>query len=140
MSQRYEREIDEILRQFEGGASSAPRPLRRPAPRAGARQRFLQTFWSAYSLRWRWSSVEVMLAAYAFTLIALAVSSLPLFHILAWPVGLAAVLLFVAGYVGGYRRWTRPARSWRGRPVTYGQPALSDLWSQLRFRWQRRRR
>lgn len=139
MSQRYEREIDEILRRFDGQPSGAPRPLRRPARQRGPRQRLLQTIWSAYSLRWRWSSPEIMLAAYAGALISLALFSLPLFQVLALPVGWAVVALFVAGYVGGYRRGARPARSWRGRSMDDSQPGLAAFWSQIRNRWRGRR-
>ena len=139
MSQRYEREIDEILRQFDGSPPGAPRPLRRPARRGGFRQRALQALWSTYTRRWRWTPAEIMLAAYAGSLIAVAVMSLPLFQIFAWPVGWAVLILYVAGYVGGYRRWSRQARSWRGRSIDYNQRGFADFWTQLRNRWRRRR-
>ncbi|HEX2171705.1 MAG TPA: hypothetical protein VHL09_04615 [Dehalococcoidia bacterium] len=138
MSQRFEREIDEILRQFEGSPGGPPRPLRRPPRRSDPRQRLLQAFWSLYSLRWRWSSAEVMLVAFAAALIGLALVALV--PILTLPVGWIVVALFVIGYLGGYRRWSRPAPSWRGRPISYGsQPGLASFWSELRNRWRRRR-
>lgn len=140
MSQRYEREIDEILRKFDGQLSSPPRRIDQPVNRRRsglARGRATQALWSLYSLRWRWGADQVMLAGYALALAGFLL--IRIFPFLLVPLGWTVVVLLTGGYLAGYRRGvSRPERRWRGQPMRYDQPRLSVWWENLRRRWPRR--
>ena len=138
MSQRFEREIDEILRQFDGQFTPPPRPLRRRSRLERLKRRALQGLWSLYSLRWRWGAAELMLAAYALALLILLLR--PMIPFLSAPLAWAMVALFAAGYIQGYRGSSgRSDRRWRGRPMDYDRPNWSHLWQSFLKYWRRRR-
>ena len=137
MSERFEREIDEILRKLDGQPTSPPRPIPRPSPYRGFQRKLYHGLWSLYSLRWRWGTEQVMLAGYALALVSLVLPRVP-FLIL--PLGWAMVGLLSVGYVLGYRRsgWQRERR-WRGRSIDYGRPGWAGLWQSFLKYWRRRR-
>ena len=137
MSQRFEREIDEILRQFDGEFTPPPRPLRRRSRFEALKRRALHGFWAVYSLRWRWGAAELMLTAYALALLTLLLRPMipPLGALLAW----AMVILLITGYIQGNRRASgRFDRRWRGRAMDYDRPNWSHLWRSFRNYWRRR--
>ena len=137
MSQRFEREIDEILRQFDGDLTPPPRPLRRRSRFERLKRRALHGFWAVYSLRWRSGAAELMLGAYALALLTLLLRPMVpmLGTLLAW----VMVVLFIAGYVQSYRRTSGGVdRRWRGRPMDYDRPNWSHLWRSFRNYWRRR--
>lgn len=140
MSERYEREIDEILRKFDGQLSSPPRRIGQPVHRRQTpltRGRAAQALWTLYSLRWRWGADQVMLAGYALALASFLL--IRVFPVLLVPLGWTVVMLLAGGYLAGYRRGgSLPERRWRGRPMQYDRPRLSAWWESLRRRWPRR--
>lgn len=129
MPQKYEREIDEILRRFDDG-SPPSRPTAVPT---------LEQFEPPRPIpirRWRAPAVTasgLMIAA-----LALAVLSAPMQHV--YPpavavVGLSAAALLIASLVLSVSRWSkRPERTWRGRSM---EEEKAFFPTSLRRRWRR---
>jgi hypothetical protein len=137
MSDRYEREIDDILHHLEGRLrreSMWRRLSRRFRPYSVAVRAALGAF-----LR-RPPTEQFMIGALMLVLLSLVMSMLGLGK-WAFYAGVLSIALFVLGiglslasrHSPGYRR-----KRWRGREIDYGTYGPS-IWSQLR-RWLRRRR
>jgi hypothetical protein len=136
MRPKYEREIEDILRRFDDGSAPA-RPTAVPTletveqPKVVPMRRARRPSVSASGL---------MVAA-----LALAVVSAPLQYVYQPAVafvGVAAAVLLVASLVMSIAKWngSRPARTWRGRPIEdEGLFSASGLRRRWR-RWKARRR
>jgi hypothetical protein len=141
MTQKYEREIEEILKRLDNGPAPSGRvltplpPIERPPSR---RPRI------AWSPRWHVSlnASTLMLGA-----VSLAVVTYPLQWVYAPAVaiaGIIAAVMLVAGVLmaifgGGNRRG--PTRSWRGQPIEYGGGGFSTAAIARRWRrWKAHRR
>ena len=127
MPQKYEQEIDEILRRME---SRLPRqPLRRRLSR-----RFAALSDAVVPrVAVRPTPTGLLLAGLAAVLLA---SILRAFIPgIGTPLSVLAVALFVGALVLSVaRRHRREAPSWRGRPIDYGRQPL--IWTELIRRWQ----
>jgi hypothetical protein len=135
MPQKYEREIEEILRKLDNGPTPSGRvltplpPIERPPSR---RPRI------AWSPRWR---VNLNASTLMIGSLSLAIVTYPLQWVYPPAVAVAgivsavmlvaAVLLAVFG--GGSRRG--PTRSWRGQPIEYGSGGFGA--SAIARRWRR---
>ncbi len=127
MSERYKREIEDILN--EAGDLA-------PAPRSGLlRQLWTQAARSVSGKPWSISPGRVMIAA-----IALLVAAVLLRPAIPGATGAmlwAALLLFILGYALFFVRPSKmgPSKSgekrWRGQPIKYGQ---NSWWDRLRRR------
>ena len=118
MSERYQREIEEILRQT--GDLKTPRPPRKPR----------RNFWRLVRLYigqslggrgWSLSPGRVMLIAVSLLLAALIIK-IPL---LAW----AGLLLFIVGYGMFFVKPPKTEKRWRGQPLDIRR---DSLWDRLR--------
>lgn len=137
MPQKYEREIDEILRRMDTGPAPTGRvltplpPIERPPPR---RARFN---WSG-SVRVNITPSTLMIGA-----LSLAIVTYPLQWVYPPAVG-AAGLVSAAMLIGavllsifGARRGG-PSRTWRGQPMELGRGVSFDLGtSGIARRWRR---
>ncbi len=128
MSERYQREIEEIL-QEAGDLESA-------GGRTGARPSFwlLARSYIAQSLggkRWALSPGRVMLVAVSLLLAALVLrSALPGVGVVG-PLAWAGLLLFIVGYGLFFIKPPKIEKRWRGQPLDEGG---ESLWSRLRRR------
>ena len=138
MPQKYEREIDEILRRLDDGPA---RP--QSGPRAVPTLEKIEPP-KVVPIR-RWNAPRISPSTLMITALALAVLTAPLQHVyapaVAW-VGLAAVALLVASLGLSIGKWRsgRPTRTWRGRSM---EPESSISLAALRRRfdrWRTRRR
>lgn len=138
MPQKYEREIDEILRRLDDGPA-------RPAtgPRAVPTLERVQPARIVPIRRWRGPQINA--SALMIAALALAVLSAPMQYVYAPAVayvGLAAVGLMLGSLALSIGRWRRgrPTPTWRGRPIEvergFSLAALRRRWS----RWRTRRR
>jgi hypothetical protein len=120
--EKYEREIDEILRKMS--FKSQPRREQRSAPN-----------WSA-----GWQNLTADISPGRLYLLGLALLLLGFFARasfpgLAAPLSLLGVLALGVGYaIAVTSRSARRPRSWRGRNL---EPSGNELWSGLWRRWQR---
>jgi hypothetical protein len=143
MPERWEQEIDELLRRREAKLRREPvsrRVARRSAPMMSGLSGALRTFL-------RWSPVEQFMVASIFLVAAaFLLSVVPGFAGLSQWASLLSILFFVLAIalsVAG-RRGGGPhgAKRWRDRDVGYGShygPATPSLWESLRTWWRRRR-
>ena len=124
MSERYEREIEDILDQ---AGDLAPGPRSRPGL---LRQLWTQAVNSVSGKPWSISPGRVMIAA-----IALLVAAVLLRPAIPGATGAmlwAALLLFILGYALFFVRPRKPAeKRWRGQPIEYDQ---NSWWDKLRRR------
>ena len=130
MRPKYEREIEDILRRFDDGSAPA-RPTAVPTLETVERPKVVPLRRPRRAVI---SASGLMIAA-----LALAVVSAPLQYVYQPAVafvGIAAALLLVASLVVSIAKWgrSRPARTWRGRPVEDEAPFSA---SALRRRWRR---
>src|SRR5262245_29778032 len=130
MRPKYEREIEDILRRFDDGTGPA-RPTAVPTLETVERPKVVPM---RRPRRPTLSASGLMIAA-----LALAVFSAPLQYVYQPAVafvGIAAAVLLVASLVVSIAKWSasRPARTWRGRPVEDEAPFSA---SALRRRWRR---
>lgn len=120
MSEKYEREIEEILRKM-----SVPPPRRRRSS-------------SGWSVPWHNLTADVSpsrLFLLGLALVLLGWFAGASFPILAAPLTLLAAATLVVGYIVAItNRSARSPRSWRGRVV---EPSGNELWSGLWKRWER---
>ena len=130
MPQKYEREIEEILRRFDDG-SAPSRPTLVPTLEQVEPPKVVP-------IRRAWRPPAFTASGLMIAALALAVLSAPMQHIYAPAVavvGLAAAALLIASLVLSVSRWsTRPERTWRGRPIEQ-ESAFSA--TALRRRWRR---
>ena len=134
MPQKYEREIEEILKKMDHGPSPTGRavltplpPLERPAPR-GPR------------LGWRAPRVSVNASSLFMLALCLAIVTYPLQMIYQPAVAVAGVLaaaLLVLGVMASVVKSARggPSRTWRGQPLDYGRGGFGT--SAIARRWRR---
>lgn len=141
MPQKYEREIEEILRNMDRGGAPSRRvltplpPIERSPPRAPR-------------LSWR-PQVGINASGLMIVALCLAIVTYPLQWVYPPAVaaaGIVSAALLVAGVVVSVVRSTRggPSRSWRGQPMEYrasaggvvGIAAITRRWR----RWKARRR
>ena len=127
MPQKYEQEIDEILRRME-----------HRLPRQSLRWRLNRRF-AGFSdaimprLAVRPTPTGLLLAGLAVVLIATILGGFV--RGIGMPLAVLAVALFVGALVLSVaRRHRREAPSWRGRPIDYGRQPL--IWTELIRRWQ----
>ena len=123
MSERYKREIEEILRQAgELGSGKG---------RSGRRQSLLGLVWqhvaqSVGGKAWSVTPGRVMLVAVALFLLAVIAGSFT--SGLATPLGFAGLILFIVGYAMFFIRPRQPEKRWRGQPIDYDD----SWWSRFR--------
>ena len=124
MSERYKKEIEEILKQAgelgSGNSGSRPRPgLRRLI--------WVHVAQSLGGKTWSLSAGRVMLIAVVLLLSALVVGAIipGLVGILAW----AGLILFIVGYAMFFIRPSRVEKRWRGQPIEYEG---ASWWDRLR--------
>lgn len=143
MPERWEREIDELLRRREAKLRREPvsrRVVRRSAPMMSGLSGAFRTFL-------RWTPVEQFMFASIFLVAASFIfSMLPGTGPFAQWASLLSILFFVLAIalsVAGRRGGGPPgAKRWRDRDVGYGSnygPAPPTLWDNLRTWWRRRR-
>lgn len=137
MPQKYEREIEEILRKMDNGPAPTGRavltplpPIERPPPR-GPR------------MNWR-PPVRLNVNASSFMVLALclAIVTYPLQWVYPPAVAAAGILsavLLVLGVVASIVKSTRGGapRSWRGQPMDYGRGGGGFGTSAIARRWRR---
>ncbi|MBI4200768.1 MAG: hypothetical protein HY531_00590 [Chloroflexi bacterium] len=124
MSNRYQREIEEILDKIGSLPPGRERPARRRGfwPALSAAGRFLRGPW------WHLSPGRIMLGTVVLLLVALLFkASMPG---LVAPIAWIAVFLFVLGYALFFINPQPYERRWRGQPVETGP----GLWQKL-LRW-----
>jgi hypothetical protein len=136
MSERYEREIDELLRRIDIHRKESV--FNRTARRMGPFWQGAQGAFAAF-LR-RQPSEQLMIASLVLALISFLLSQ---FGVALWAgfTGILSLMLFVLGigvsllgrHSPGYRK------RWRGRELDYNTYG-SSIWTQLRVWWQHRRR
>ncbi|MFN8635675.1 MAG: hypothetical protein U0893_17645 [Chloroflexota bacterium] len=144
MPERWEQEIDELLRRREAKLRREPvsrRVVRRSAPMMSGMSGAFRTFL-------RMTPVEQFMFASIF-LVALAflASVIPGLAVIARWASLLSILFFVLALalsVAGRRGMGPPgsSKSWRGQSVGYGSPYGSShpsLWDNLKTWWRRRR-
>ena len=143
MPERWEREIDELLRRREAKLRREPvsrRVVRRSAPMMSGLSGFFRTFL-------RWTPVEQFMFASIFLVAAsFLLSVIPGMGSIAQWASLLSILFFglaIALAVAGRRGGGPPgAKRWRDRDVGYGSnygPSPPSLWENLRTWWRRRR-
>jgi hypothetical protein len=143
MPERWEREIDELLRRREAKLRREPvsrRVVRRSAPMMSGLSGFFRTFL-------RWTPVEQFMFASIFLVAAaFLLSVMPGMGSIAQWASLLSILFFVLAIalaVAGRRGGGPPgAKRWRDRDVGYGSnygPSPPTLWENLRTWWRRRR-
>ena len=143
MPERWEREIDELLRRREAKLRREPvsrRVVRRSAPMMSGLSGAFRTFL-------RWTPVEQFMFASIFLVAAsFLLNVLPGMAGIAQWASLLSILFFVLAIalaVAGRRGGGPPgAKRWRDRDVGYGSnygPAHPSLWESLRTWWRRRR-
>ena len=125
MPDRYQREIEDILRQA-GDLGPGPRSARR-------RRGLLALIWRYFGQApsgnaWGITPGRVMLAAVAVLLLALVAGSMT--SGVAPLLGFAGLLLFIVGYAMFFIKPPKAEKRWRGQPIEYG----SSWWSRLRKR------
>ncbi|MCC6174359.1 MAG: hypothetical protein IT305_03555 [Chloroflexi bacterium] len=139
MSERWEREIDELLRRREAKLRREPisrRVARKSAPftsgLAGALRAFLR----------RPPVEQFMIASIFLVAVTMLFQMLPISPTLARWAGLLSLLFFILALVlsiASHRGFgPRGTKRWRDREVTYGSSHPS-LWDNLRVWWRRRR-
>lgn len=126
MSDKYEREIEEILRKMSFETSKRKHSPRHPGNLAGT---------------WNNLAADISptrLYVIGLTLALLGFAMRPAFPALTGPLTLFAVVLLVGGFVISLtqHRARRPT-GWRGRTIDWSG---DDLWTSLRQRWDRWRR
>lgn len=130
MPQKYEREIDEILRRFDDWPPRRVR--RRRALPVGA---WISRFPSVHL---RMSPTTLFVTSVALALLGYLIR--PIVPSLAMPLSLLGLAVFVAALVFSLTRSrSRHPAMWRGRPMHLTGPTW---WDSLRYRWHawRRRR
>lgn len=139
MAERWEREIDDLLRRKEGRLRGEPisrRFARRSAPLTGGASGAFRSF-----LR-RPTVEQFMIAAVVLVALAFLLQILRIAPAIAYWAGILSFLFFVLALglsVAGHRgHGPRAAKRWRDRDVEYGTPYPSLL-RNLRH-WLRRRR
>lgn len=144
MSNRYEREIEELLKRMEGGREGSPRPepLPRRRPHRTSRvEAFLHRIWRGFL---RSSPIEQFMIAGV--VLALLSAVLQTFSArAAFYAGVISVVLFVLALtisvVSRRRGGLGTEKKWRGRPMN-ARPSTPFWWLllvQLRRWWQWRR-
>jgi hypothetical protein len=139
MNERWEREIDELLRRKEGRLRGEPvsrRFARRSAPFTVGASGVFRSF-----LR-RPPVEQFMIASIFLVALTFLLQTLRIAPTIAYWAGVLSLLLFVLALalsVAGHRGFgPRASKRWRDREVHYGSPYPS-LWDNLRT-WLRRRR
>ena len=142
MPERWEREIDELLRRREAKLRREPvsrRVVRRSAPMMSGLSGAFRTFL-------RWTPVEQFMFASIFLVAASFIFSMLGTGVIAQWASLLSILFFVLAIalsVAGRRGGGPPgAKRWRDRDVGYGSqygPSPPSLWDNLRTWWRRRR-
>jgi hypothetical protein len=149
MPERWEQEIDELLRRREAKLRREPvsrRVVRRSAPMMSGMN-------GAFRVFLRWTPVEQFMFASIFLVaIAFLVTIIPGMGEIARWASLLSILFFVLAIalsVAGRRGFGPPGSSgsnknWRGQSIGYGSPYSSgsqhpSLWDSLRTWWRRRR-
>ena len=131
MSEKYRREIEDLLSQIEGQYETVE--PKKPRASRGLFKAVFRFFagkgWSITPGRIIFASVALLLTALLFS------SSMP--GILAPLIGWGAVVIFILGYAlffinpsGSYEK------RWRGQPID--EPPPANLWEKLRKKLQRR--
>ena len=139
MSERWEREIDDLLRRREGRLRGEPvsrRFARRSAP-------FTSSLTGALRSILRRPPVEqFMIASIFLVAVTFLLQTIRIAPTLAYWSGILSLLFFVLAMalsVAGHRGFgPRGTKRWRDREIEYGSPYPS-IWSSLRG-WFRRRR
>ncbi|HYU17109.1 MAG TPA: hypothetical protein VEQ11_00240 [Chloroflexota bacterium] len=139
MSERWEQEIDELLRRKEARLRREPvsrRFARRSAPFATGVSGALRSFLRRQPVE-QFMIASIFLVAVTFLLQMLRVAPL-----IAYWAGILSLLFFVLAIalsVAGHRGLgSRGSKRWRDREIDYGSPYPS-LWESLRLWWRRRR-
>jgi hypothetical protein len=141
MPQKYEREIEEILRKLDNGPTPSGRVLTPLPPIERPPSRGPRIAWSP-SLRLNLNPSTLMIGA-----LSLAIVTYPLQWVYPPAVaaaGIVAAVMLVAAVLlsvlGGNRRAPGQTRSWRGQPIEYGggfgASAIARRWR----RWKAHRR
>jgi peptidoglycan/LPS O-acetylase OafA/YrhL len=142
MSERWEREIDELLRRKEGRLRGEPvsrRFARRGAPFAAGASEFLRSFLRRPPVE-QFMIASIFLVALTFLLQAFGIAPT-----LAYWCGVLSLLFFVLAIalsVAGHRGYgpRGGTKRWRDRDIQYGS-AYPSIWDSVRtwFRHRRRR-
>lgn len=126
MPDKYEREIDEILRRMTPPSERVNRRPRPPTNRSSIP-------WSGWLSGWtpsRLFTTGIALAFVGYFLRAI-------FPELAGPVTLIALACLIGGFITAFSQSrSTPRPSWRGRYVESTSPA-SELWAEVERRWRR---
>lgn len=143
MPERWEREIDELLRRREAKLRREPvsrRVVRRSAPFMSGASGVLRSF-----LR-RTPVEQFMIASLFLVAVAFLCTLIPGAAMVARWASLLSILFFVLALalsVAGRRGYGPPtAKHWRDREINYGRPYPSShpsLWDSVRTWWRRRR-
>ena len=137
MSERWEREIDDLLRRKEGRLRREPvsrRFTRRSAPLAGGVTHVLRSFLRRPPVE-QFMIASIFLVALTFFLQILRIAP----TIQYWA-GVLSLFLFVLALglsITGHRGGPRGTKRWREREISYGSPYPS-LWDSMRRWWRRR--
>ena len=135
MSDRYQREIEEILRQ---AGEAEPPAKAKPAFRRPPRPSLRRLAWSHLKQSlggkaWSISPGRAMLAAVLLLLAALVLNAtMPGFT---GPVALAGLILFIVAYGMFFIRPRKPPeKRWRGQVIDIDEESDSSRWDRLRGR------
>ena len=138
MSERWEREIDDLLRRKEGRLRREPvsrRFARRSAPLAGGLSGVLRSVLRRPPVE-QFMIASIFLVAVTFLLQIVKIA--PTVQYWAGMLSLFLFLLALGLSVTGHRSGPRGAKRWRDREISYGSPYPS-LWDSVRHWWRRRR-
>lgn len=126
MSERYQREIEEILKEV------VQKPAKKPRRHRGFRPRLANPF--------RGLTTAITPGKLLMTSVALLLTALLVRRVAPGLVGLlfwAGLLLFIAAYAFFFVRWgSGPKRRWRGRPLDDDVPRYTSWWRRL-LQWLR---
>ncbi len=139
MSERYKREIEDLLRKLDD------QPVHEPVGRQVSRRTagLRSGFQSAFRAFLRRQPIEqFMMAAIGFLLIAALLDIVGILPGVAYWANILAVMMFFLAVGLAFARHRRPGqlpeRRWRGQPVDLRPPG-QDFWSRVRL-WFRGRR
>jgi hypothetical protein len=128
MPQKYEQEIDEILRRMEAGAPRQPLGQR-------LRRRFAD-FSDAIAPRLAVRPSPTGLLAAGLIAVILGAVLRPFYASVGLPLAVLALVLFVSGIVlSVFRSRRHPRPTWRGRQMDYGR-SQPLVWDGLARRWR----